>query len=118
MAIVSLLSTLAASLAICEFSMIFIFVIGCNNKLSACNRSFYNCLLFILPFFVLLNVAKNTKYYLGIDFVVDPTPITTEDRKKISEVIAYYKATGKKMPIKKAVPQKNIERKSRKKVLV
>ena len=39
----------------------------------------------------------------GIDFVVDPTPLTTEDRKKISEIIAYYKATGKKMPLKKSV---------------
>ena len=33
----------------------------------------------------------------GIDFVVNSKPLTTEDRKKISEVIAYYKATGKKM---------------------
>ena len=38
----------------------------------------------------------------GIDFVVDPKPLTTEDRKKISEIIAYYKATGKKMPLKKS----------------
>jgi hypothetical protein len=35
----------------------------------------------------------------GIDFVVDPTPLTAADRKKISEIIAYYKATGKKMPL-------------------
>jgi len=32
----------------------------------------------------------------GIDFVVDPAPLTKADRKKISEIIAYYKATGKK----------------------
>lgn len=32
----------------------------------------------------------------GIDFVVDPTPLTTEDRKRIGEIIAYYKATGRK----------------------
>ena len=38
----------------------------------------------------------------GIDFIVDPTPLTKEDRKKISEVIAYYKATGKKMPLTKS----------------
>jgi hypothetical protein len=38
----------------------------------------------------------------GIDFVVDPTPLTAADRKKISEVIAHYKATGKKI-----VPQKS-----------
>ena len=41
----------------------------------------------------------------GIDFVVDPTPLTTEDRKKISEIIAYYKATGRKMPLPKSVTQ-------------
>ncbi len=34
----------------------------------------------------------------GVDFVVDPTPLTAADRKKISEIITYYKATGKKMP--------------------
>jgi len=38
----------------------------------------------------------------GIDFVVDPTPLSNEDREKISEIIAYYKATGRKMPIKKS----------------
>lgn len=38
----------------------------------------------------------------GIDFIVDPTPLTVADRKKISEIIAYYKATGKKMPLKKS----------------
>jgi hypothetical protein len=38
---------------------------------------------------------------VGIDFTVDPTPLTAEDRKKISEVIAYYKATGRKMPLTK-----------------
>ena len=32
----------------------------------------------------------------GIDFTVDPTPLTTEDRKKISEIIAYYKAKDTK----------------------
>ncbi len=40
----------------------------------------------------------------GIDFVVDPTPLTPEDRKKISEIIAYYKVTGKKMPMKHSKP--------------
>ena len=38
----------------------------------------------------------------GIDFVVDPTPLTTEDRKKISEIIAFYKATGRKMQFTKS----------------
>lgn len=41
----------------------------------------------------------------GIDFVVDPTPLTTEDRKKISEIIAFYKATGRKMPLPKSTPR-------------
>ena len=41
----------------------------------------------------------------GIDFVVDPTPLTTEDRKMISEIIAYYKATGQKMPLRKPTTQ-------------
>lgn len=38
----------------------------------------------------------------GIDFIVDPTPLTTEDRKMISEIIAYYKATGRKLPLQKS----------------
>lgn len=39
----------------------------------------------------------------GINFVVDPTPLTPLDREKISEIIAYYKATGRKMPRQKIV---------------
>ena len=38
----------------------------------------------------------------GVDFIVDPTPLTTEDRKRISEIIAHYKATGKKLPFQKS----------------
>jgi len=49
----------------------------------------------------------------GIDFTVDPTPLTKEDRKKISEVIAYYKATGQKMPLKKPATRKNLTTKSK-----
>lgn len=37
----------------------------------------------------------------GIDFEVDPKPLTAADRKRISEIIAYYKATGRKMPLQK-----------------
>ncbi len=37
----------------------------------------------------------------GINFVVDPSPLTTEDRKKISEIIAHYKATGRKLLLPK-----------------
>lgn len=41
----------------------------------------------------------------GVDFVVDSTPLTDDDRKKISEVIAYYKATGRKKPFPKSKKQ-------------
>ena len=37
----------------------------------------------------------------GIDFVVDPAPLTATDRKMISEIIACYKATGRKISLKK-----------------
>jgi hypothetical protein len=38
----------------------------------------------------------------GIDFVVDSTPVTKEEKKKISEIIAHYKATGRKMPVRQS----------------
>ncbi len=38
-----------------------------------------------------------------IDFVVDPTPLSDKDKKKISEIIAYYKATGRKKTFRKSV---------------
>jgi hypothetical protein len=50
---------------------------------------------------------------IGIDFIVDPTPLTTEDRKKISEIIAYYKATGRKMPLTKPGKRSTITTKSK-----
>jgi len=37
----------------------------------------------------------------GIDLVVDPSPLTADDRKQIIEIIAYYKATGRKLSEKK-----------------
>ena len=37
----------------------------------------------------------------GINFVVDSSELTQASKKKISEVIAYYKATGRKMAVKK-----------------
>lgn len=42
----------------------------------------------------------------GIDFIVDPTPLTKKDRKHISDIIAYYKATGRKMPLQKKSKKK------------
>lgn len=53
----------------------------------------------------------------GIDFIVDPTPLTSADRKKISEIIAYYKATGKKMPLQKSTTKTRLSGTNRKKVL-
>jgi hypothetical protein len=31
----------------------------------------------------------------GVDFVIEPIPLTPEDRQMISKAIALYKATGK-----------------------
>ena len=53
----------------------------------------------------------------GVDFVVDPTPLTQADRKKISEIIAYYKATGKKMPLQKSTVKTRLTKTNKKKVL-
>ncbi len=44
---------------------------------------------------------KHIKEPAGVDFVVDPTPLAAEDRKQISDIIAYYKATGRKLPLQK-----------------
>jgi hypothetical protein len=42
----------------------------------------------------------NTMGYIkepeGVDFYVDSTPLTEKDRNEISEIIAYYKLTGRK----------------------
>lgn len=38
---------------------------------------------------------------IGVDFFVDPKLLTAAERKRISEIISYYKATGRKMPIQK-----------------
>jgi hypothetical protein len=46
----------------------------------------------------------------GIDFVVDPTPLTDLDKKKISEIIAYYKTTGRKKTFRKSVKSKTRRR--------
>lgn len=54
---------------------------------------------------------------VGVDFVVDPTPLTAAERKKISEIIAYYKATGKKMPLQKSTTNNRLKSTGRKKTL-
>ena len=39
---------------------------------------------------------------VGVDFIVDPTPLTNEDRKRISEIIVHYKASGEKPSVQKS----------------
>lgn len=51
----------------------------------------------------------------GVDFVVDPTPLTKEDRKRISEIIAHYKATGLKILPKKTPTTKTLLKSTAKK---
>ncbi len=59
----------------------------------------------------------HVKEPLGVDFVVDPTPLTDEERKRISEIIAYYRTTGKKMSFKKTKSKKRVTISNRKKTL-
>jgi len=42
----------------------------------------------------------------GIDFNVDPRPIKDNERSQLSEIIAYYKRTGKKKKITAKKQQK------------
>ena len=53
----------------------------------------------------------------GVDFFVDPRPLTAADRKRISEIIAYYKATGRRMPIQKAIAKNRSTTKRNKRAL-
>jgi hypothetical protein len=53
---------------------------------------------------------------LGIDFLVDPTPLTDADRKKISEIIAYYNETGEKMRLQKPTSKARLASIRKKKV--
>ena len=54
---------------------------------------------------------------LGVDFVVDPTPLSNEERRRISEIIAHYKATGQKIPIKKSASRLRVKSSLKKKQL-
>jgi hypothetical protein len=54
---------------------------------------------------------------IGIDFVVDPTPLTETDKKRISEVISYYKETGKKLFSQKTTTRINATKKTKNKIL-
>lgn len=42
----------------------------------------------------------------GVDLTVDPTPITDREKKNISDIIAYYKATGRKKTLTSKARQK------------
>lgn len=53
----------------------------------------------------------------GVDFFVDPRPLTAADRKRISEIIAYYKATGRKMPIQKSKAKNHFKTRRNKRTL-
>lgn len=43
---------------------------------------------------------------VGITLSVDPKPLSKEEKKKISEIIDYFKATGRKMSKPKQGSQK------------
>lgn len=49
----------------------------------------------------------------GVDFFVDSRPLTQEEKQQISEAIAYYKLTGKKMPTSKNASSKRTPRKKK-----
>ena len=53
----------------------------------------------------------------GIDFVVDPTSLSTADKKKISQIIAYYKATGRKMNLQKGTTKNRLKSMKKKSTL-
>lgn len=50
----------------------------------------------------------------GIDFFVDHTPITKDERKKISEIIAHYKLTGHKVSVKPANKKSHLKNSKKK----
>ena len=50
-----------------------------------------------------LTNMRHIKETDGMDFLAIPTSLTESERKGISEFIAYYKRTGKKMPDSKSL---------------
>ncbi len=42
----------------------------------------------------------------GVDFIVNPIPWTKSERKMLSDIIAHYKKTGKKIASKKISAKK------------
>lgn len=50
----------------------------------------------------------------GVDFLVDSKPLTEKDRKEISDIIAYYKMTGRKRKMIPPGHQKTLPTKKQK----
>ena len=44
----------------------------------------------------------------GVDFYLDPKPLTDKNKREISEVIAYYKSTGRKKKLQATNNPKNL----------
>jgi hypothetical protein len=44
----------------------------------------------------------------GVDFFVDPTPLTKQERQQISDLIANYKRTGRKRLMTKTNSRKKL----------
>ena len=55
-----------------------------------------------------MGIIKEPK---GVDLVIGPSVLKAQDKKMISEVIAYYKRTGKKPSRKKSVTSPNTRKK-------
>lgn len=55
-------------------------------------------------------MPRHIKEPNGVDFFVDPTPLTKEEKQQISDLIAYYKRTGKKMLAPKTTSRKRVTR--------
>jgi hypothetical protein len=55
---------------------------------------------------------------IGINFVVDPKPLTIIEREGISEIIAFYKKTGKKKSITNSIEKRRTNSLRKKKELV
>ena len=55
----------------------------------------------------------NVKEHQGVDYFVDPRPLTKEEKKQISEANEYYKLTRIKMPTSKNASSKRTPRKKK-----
>ena len=53
----------------------------------------------------------------GINFIVDPKPLSAQDKKEISEIIAHYKATGKKIKAQPVIKRRATRTKTKKETI-